>query len=106
MNKKKALMLIVILLLIVLASLVACSQREQVRWSGTAEMGDLPEDIKYVEGVPRVISVSTESDGDIVLSYISNEDKIVAQLYGCPTVSLACSDLKKQGKYVWDIPSR
>lgn len=84
--------------------LSACSARDQARWEGTIEMGNLPEDILYVNGLPQIITVSTESDGDVVMAYFSSDGNVYAQLYGCAVISVNCQNLHAQGRYQWTIP--
>lgn len=94
-----------VLLCLLLGLLIAsCSTRDQARFEGTINLGDLPEDMLYVNGVPQG-HISTESDGDVVLSYVSDEAKMVGQLYGCAYISLNCGQLYKQGRYEWNIPA-
>ena len=104
--KKKKLLVFLTLVLVFLAFLVACSARDQVRWSGTKDLGDLPADMLYVDGVPQIITISTESDGDVVVAYRSTDGGIYAQLYGCAVISLNCGQLYEQGRYKWSIPDQ
>jgi hypothetical protein len=96
----------VLLVFILVSSLLlsACSARAQARWKGTISLGDLPSDMLYVNGVPQIITISTESDGDVVMAYFSSDGKVYAQLYGCAVVNLTCSKLYMQGRYEWTIP--
>jgi len=94
-----------VLLFILFALLVyGCSTRDQARFEGVINLGDLPEDMLYVDGVPQA-NASTESDGDVVLSYVSDDAKFVGQLYGCAYISLNCGQLYMQGRYEWNIPA-
>ncbi len=103
MNKK----IFALLAILVVAGLIlsACSARGQARWEGTIELGDLPDDMLYVDGVPQIITISTESDGDVVMAYRSSDGNVYAQLYGCAVVTLTCGTLHKQGRYQWTIPA-
>ncbi len=93
-----------ILLTILMAITVAsCSTRDQARFEGTINLGDLPSDMLYVDGIPQA-NISSESDGDVILSYVSNDHKLVGQLYGCAYISLNCGELYKQGRYEFNIP--
>lgn len=103
MNKK----IFALLVILVVAGLLlsACSARGQARWEGTIELGDLPNDMLYVDGAPQIITISTESDGDVVMAYRSTDGSVYAQLYGCGVVSLTCGTLYKQGRYQWTVPA-
>lgn len=90
---------------IAFVALGGCSARTQARISGSVNLGALPDDMLYVNGVPQVITVSTESDGDVVLAYRSQDQKLIAQLYGCAVINVGCPQLFKQGRYEWDIPA-
>ena len=84
---------------------VSCSQRTQVRLEGFADLGELPSDMVYDESGMPLAHVSSESDGDLILSYVSDKGALVAQLYGCPIISMSCPELGKYGAYFWDIPN-
>jgi hypothetical protein len=102
--KKKNIARLVLLMLVLTLVLSACSARNQVRFEGTLDLGELPSDMLYVNETPQIITVSTESDGDVILAYYSNDKKhVYAQLYGCAYISLNCGDLHKQGRYQWTI---
>ena len=104
--KKKSLVLVVLLLALSVV-LTACSARSQARWEGTVNLGDLPEDMLYVNGVPQIVTISTESDGDIVMVYYSSDGQhVYAQLYGCAVINLTCDRLFEQGRYEWNIPQQ
>jgi len=90
-------------LLIIAMTIASCSTRDQTRFEGTINLGDLPSDMLYVNGVPQA-NISSESDGDIILSYTSNDHKMVGQLYGCAYISLNCGEFYKQGRYEFNIP--
>ena len=94
------------ILMVIFVFITGCSAKEQVRLTGTLEMGPLPEDVLYFDGIPQIITVSTESNGDIIVSYISTDGKLVAQMWGCRVITLNCSQLQKQGRYVWDFPDQ
>jgi hypothetical protein len=104
-NKKIVLLLTAAVMFILVLILSSCSTRDQARWKGDVNLGDLPTDMLYVEGVPQIITISTESSGDVMMGYRSTDGKIVVQLYGCAIVSINCGKLYPQGRYVWDIPT-
>ena len=58
----------------------------------------------YVDGVPQIITISTESDGDVVMAYRADDGNVYAQLYGCAVISVNCGKLYEQGRYQWTIP--
>jgi len=101
MKKFSAALLLVLVLGLLLTS---CSARNQVRFEGTLSLGELPEDMLYVDGNPQIITISTESDGDVIMAYYSNDGHVYGQLYGCAYISLTCGELHKQGRYSWTIP--
>jgi hypothetical protein len=106
MKNKGSIVKVLILVLIFSVLAISCTARTQVRWQGDENLGALPEDMSYDQnGIPRIITVSSESDGDMVMSYLNNKNQVVAQLYGCPAIGL-CTNLQKQGRYYWTIPSR
>ncbi len=95
-----------VLIVVLCLLLSACSVRNQARvFDGTINLGDLPEDMLYVNGAPQLITVSTESDGDVVLAYRSTDNHVYAQLYGCAYINISCDKLFKQGRYEWNIPA-
>ncbi len=100
---KKSVVINVFLGMLILAILmVSCTARTKVRWHGDIDLGALPSDMSFdASNNPRIISISTESDGDILMVYYSTSNRIVAQLYGCGAVSLNCGKLYKQGSYSW-----
>lgn len=102
-NKPWTLILTLLVALLVLSS---CSTRDQARWTGTVDLGDLPSDMLYVDGVPQIITISTESDGDVVMAYRSDDGNIYAQLYGCAVINFNCGKLYKQGRYQWSVPEQ
>lgn len=98
--------IVIALALVSVFVLGSCTARNQVRFDGTLELGDLPADVKYIDGVPQIITVSTESNGDVVVAYYSDDNQhIFAQLYGCAYIKVTCDQLFKQGRYQWNIPS-
>lgn len=98
---------VALLLVIVLGiSITSCSARNKVRFEGTLNLGELPADMLYVDGKPQIITISTESDGDVILAYYSSDmTHVYGQLYGCSYISLNCPELHMQGRYSWTIPN-
>lgn len=95
-----------VLLILVLIAIVfsGCSAKEKVKLNGDYDMGTLPSDMAFDEvGQPMIITISTESDGDILMSYINTSNDIVIQMYGCAYISLACGTLHEQGSFTWHV---
>lgn len=86
---RRSILLIMAVLLMLVFS--ACGASQQAFFGEDVDMGPLPEDICYVNGVPQVLSVSTESDGDIKLFYLRNDGDYVLQQYSIPGVRKAGS---------------
>lgn len=60
----------------------ACGEREQARVFGSnIDIGPLPDDICIVNGEPRIINVSTQSDGEVNLVYIGKNGKVIIGHY-------------------------
>jgi hypothetical protein len=82
-NPKRTRNLFQVAALCTVLALSACSPKSQSYIFGShIEMGSLPDDICKIEGKPQIISVSTESEGDINLVYTRNNGDIVTQHYG------------------------
>ena len=95
---------VVLLLAILLVALTGCSVRTQARFGKQISLPPLPGDIVYVDGKPKIISISTESDGDVMLAYENSLGQVKIQLYGCPWYADAkggCLNLSAQGFYVF-----
>lgn len=103
-NNKYKVGFFVLLALVLIATLSSCSTRDQARWKGAIDLGELPTDIVYVDGVPQM-NISSESDGDLILSYVSTRGVVVGQLYGCAVININCMNLHKQGSYEFKIPA-
>lgn len=86
---RKVIFFISAILLILFIS--ACGASQQAFFGEDVDMGPLPEDICYLNGVPQVLSVSTESDGDIKLFYLRDDGDYVLQQYSIPGVRKAGS---------------
>jgi len=71
--------------------LSSCGASQQAFFGADVDMGALPEDICYINGVPQVLGASTESDGDIKLFYLRNDGKYVLQQYSFPGIREAGS---------------
>ena len=95
-----------VFIIVALVAITACSSSTLVRSSGTLNLGDLPSDMLYVNGTPQIFSISTQSNEDVVVAYRSTDGRVVAQMYGCPLVSMNCVTLDKQGRYEWNIPGK
>lgn len=78
----------------VLWVLSACGASQQAFFGADVDMGNLPEDICMINGVPQVLSASTESDGDIKLFYLRNDGFYVLQQYTFPGI-------RKAGSIYW-----
>lgn len=90
---RKAIIMIVLFLALWIFS--ACGASQQAFFGADVDMGSLPEDICYINGVPQVLSASTESDGDIKLFYLRNDGYYVLQQYSFPGI-------RKAGSIYWE----
>jgi len=107
MKNRLGVLLVGVLLGMGLMALVSCSVDDKVRTKQIYHLGPIPEDVLLDDnGYPYSFNVSSKTNGDVDLVYISTKGKIVDQMYGCNLVSLACESIFKQGAYVWDIPGK
>jgi hypothetical protein len=92
---------ILILVLISLMFFAACSPKEQGRWNSDTKfkIGELPQDICVIDGVPQVINATTESDGGFNLVYLRNNgDIVVTSWLTGPVLGVI---LKPAGEFFW-----
>lgn len=84
----------------------ACSPKLQSYVEGTSiDVGKIPDDVCVVNGVQKVISVSTESDGDMSIVYVRYDGDIVLKHFATTFTSLGTS-YGEQGQFVFKgIPS-
>lgn len=99
---KKVFGFLFLFLLVIILS--GCSQKDRLRLGETIEL-ELPSEVLVVGDVPQIVTVSTESDGDILITYVNRSNEIVTQQYGCPVVSVSCTNLNEQGYIIWRLPT-
>ena len=97
-DKKKT--LYTSMLLSVVMSLASCSPKIQSVLGSDINVGVLPDDICMVDGQPKILNVSTESQGDIYLIYVRKNGDIVSQHYSTDITTLG-SKFKPRGSLYW-----
>lgn len=78
------------LMFFVIVVLVGCSPKETARFVGAdyvLEVGSVPNDVCYIDGVPQILSMNSESDGDYTLSYIRDNGDVVLHLWALDPVA-------------------
>ena len=85
---------LIILGLLVVLVLSGCGASQQAFLGMDVDMGPIPEDVCYINGIPQILSASTESDGDIKLFYLRNNGDYVMQQYSFPGI-------RKAGSIYW-----
>lgn len=101
MNRYK-IIVSVVLLLAVLSG--CCTPKQQLDLGINTEPTYLPDDILIVDGIPQVVSASSESDGDVVIYYINTDGNLIGQVYGCYAYNVACTTYQKLGKQTFLTP--
>lgn len=97
----KKIALILILVLATVLFIAACSPKEQGRWNADTkiEIGELPQDICVIDGIPQVINATTESDGGFNLVYLRNNgDVVITAWLTDPVLGVV---LKPAGEFYW-----
>lgn len=84
-----------------LLTLPACSPKMQSWVSGASiSVGSIPEDVCVVNGKQLILGVSTESDGDMNLTYVRKDGNIVLKHFATTYSSLGTS-YGEQGEFVF-----
>ncbi len=91
MKNKLVLILLGTFLLLLVSG---CGASQQAFLGMDVDMGPIPEDVCYSNGLPQILSASTESDGDIKLFYLRNNGDFVLQQYSFPGI-------RKAGSIFW-----
>lgn len=90
-----------VMLCATLLSSAACSPRLQSYLnSASIEVGKIPDDVCVVDGQQKVISVSTQSNGDISLAYIRRDGDVVLKHFSTTVTSLGTA-YGGQGQFVF-----
>ena len=87
-------------LALVAAVAVGCSPDQKVQYGQDVNVGNLPADMCMIDGRPDILTVSTQSNGDMFMAYVNTKGQVIAQTY-TNTLNVNIGGFKEGGKYIW-----